>query len=347
MMEPAALRAELEARALKLGFARVGVARAEPLKREGRLLERWLELGRHGSMGWMADTAAVRADVRHGGMLPAAESVVVLVAPYGRASGTDGPAPARVARYALGRDYHNVLQKRLRKLAAWLRELGHETRAAVDSMPVFERAWAERAGVGFVGKNACLIVPGLGSHVFLAALVTGAALEPDAPMAQRCGDCVACLDACPTEALVGPGEVDGRRCISYLTIEHRGPIEPALEGAMGDWMFGCDACQDPCPFNRTSPAPEEVTAPFAPHERWQRLSAADFLTMEEGDVTEALVGSPLKRAGAESLARNAAIALGHAGDRHHLPILDQAAKDHPSTTVREAATRAATRIRQK
>ncbi len=338
-------RKEQLARAARaLGFARMGVARAEPLAEEAERLQAWLAAGRQGEMAWMERTADVRADPRHAGMLPSARSVVVLAAPYARDPAPVGPTPGRVARYARGRDYHNVLQKRARKLAALLREAGDEARVAVDTLPVLERAWAQRAGVGFVGKSCCLIVPGLGSHVLLAVLVTSAELEPDAPMRERCGSCTLCLDACPTGAFVGPYELDARRCISYLTIELRGPIPEPLRAPMGDWVFGCDACQDVCPFNRTALPPPEVTEPFAPGVRWDGLGAEDLLRMDEDAFARRFEGSPVRRPGREGMARNAAVVLGNGGDRRHLPVLREAAERDPSPVVRESARWAVGRL---
>ena len=172
------LKERLRARALSLGFHRFGVARAERLSEEGERLFAWLHAERHGVMGYMAETAEVRVDPRHPGMLPSAESVIVLATAYARRETPQGPAPGRVARYAQGRDYHNVLNKRARKLADTLRAEGYAARAGVDTLPLFERAWAQRAGLGFIGKNCCLIVPGLGSHVLLTVLVTSAELVP-------------------------------------------------------------------------------------------------------------------------------------------------------------------------
>ena len=338
------LEHDLATRARALGFVRMGVARAEELCEEGARLRAWLEAGRHGEMAWMERTAEVRNDPRHDGMLPSARSVVVLVAPYARDPSPVGPAPGRVARYARGRDYHNVLHKRLRKLVAHLRDLGHEARAAVDSMPVLERAWAQRAGVGFVGKNCCLIVPGLGSHVFLACIVTSAELAPHAPMAERCGSCTLCLDACPTRAFEGARELDARRCISYLTIEQRGAIPEPLREGVGDWAFGCDVCQDVCPFNRTALPPPELTEPFAPASRWVDHDAAAFVAIDEATFARVAEGSPIKRAGRDGMARNAAVVLGNAGGRVHLPVLERAAASDPSPVVREAAAWAIARI---
>ena len=340
------LKARLEERARQLGYAAFGVAQAKALTPESEQLRRWLEAGRHGEMGYMADTAAVRADPTHEGMLSSARSIVMLAVPYARAEAPRGAQPGRVARYAQGRDYHNLLYKRGRKLAALLRDEGHEVRVAVDSMPVFERAWAQRAGLGFIGKNCCLIIPGLGSHVLLSALVTSAELQPDTPQRERCGDCTRCLDACPTQAFLGERQMDARRCISYLTIEQRGPIDEPLRPNVGDWLFGCDACQDVCPFNATRPEPPEATLPFASDPRWTQVDCAGLLTMDEDRFREWAQGSPVKRPGRVGMARNAAVVLGNSGQRKWLPVLREAASTHDDDAVREAAAWAARTIEE-
>jgi epoxyqueuosine reductase len=338
------LKEQLRERAISLGFHRFGVARAERLTPEGERLHAWLAAERHGLMGYMAETAEVRVDPRHAGMLPSAQSVVVLATAYARSEAPRGPAPGRVARYAQGRDYHNVLGKRARKLADVLRAEGHLARAGVDTLPLFERAWAQRAGIGFIGKNCCLIVPGLGSHVLLTVIVTSAELAPDAPQKERCGSCRACLDVCPTGAFVGPRELDGRRCISYLTIEQSGPIPEPLREGVGTWLFGCDACQDVCPFNRTSPPPDGETVPFAADARWAAHEASELLTMDQPQFAAYAHGSPIQRPGRAGMARNAAIVLGNSRDRRHLPVLRQAARAHDSEVVRDAAAWAVERL---
>lgn len=335
---------ETKARARELGFARVGVARAEPLGPEGERLRAWLAAGRHGSMTWMEESSDIRVDPRHARMLPSARSVIVLVAPYAREEERVGPAPGLVARYARGRDYHNVIGRRARKLADWLRARGHTARGMTDSMPVFERAWAVRAGLGFVGKNCCLIVPGLGSHLLLATVITSAELEPDAPMTERCGSCTRCLDACPTRAFEGPRELDARRCISYLTIEHRGAIPEGLREGIGDRFLGCDVCQDVCPFSRTSPPDAALTEPFAPDPRWAEHDASSLLRMDEAGFDAFSLGSPVRRLGREGAARNAAIVLGNVGRKVHLPVLREAASRDEDEAVREAAAWALARI---
>jgi epoxyqueuosine reductase len=344
---PAPSAAAVKARASELGFARVGVARVEALEPEGATLRAWVAAGRHATMGWVESTVEVRLDPASEKLLRGARSVIALATSYAREGGDVGPAPGVVARYARGRDYHNVVGTRTKKLAAWLRARGAQSRASIDTLPVLERAWAQRAGLGFIGKNACLIVPGLGSHVLLSTVVTTAELEPDAPMAERCGSCRRCLDACPTEAFVRERELDARRCISYLTIEHEGPIDEALRPGIGDRFLGCDLCQDVCPFNRTSPPPPEVTAPFAPDPRWTTHDAAALLEMDEATFDGWSLGSPVRRPGLAGVARNAAIVLGNAGEKRHLPVLERTADAHPSATVRDAAAWAAQRLRDR
>lgn len=341
------LTARVKAEARAQGFARVGVAKAGLLEAEGRQLDAWLADGRHGEMSWMAETASVRKDPRDPRMLDHARSVIVMVAPYLRRSAYQGPPPGRIAKYALGRDYHNVLTKKSRKLARLLQEEGFAARVAVDSKPVFERAWAERAGVGFVGKNCCLIVPGIGSHVFLACVVTTAELKPDEAMDRRCGTCSLCLDACPTRAFSSARSLDARKCISYLTIEKRGPIPLEHRHALGPWLFGCDECQDVCPYNRSSSETEGTLDAFEPGARWSDVDAARLLEMGEEELRAWAEGSPVKRARREGLARNAALVLGNRGDETHLRVLDGAREHDPSDVVREAAAWACEELRRR
>jgi epoxyqueuosine reductase len=232
-------------------------------------------------------------------------------------------------------------------VARVLQEAGFVARVAVDSKPVFERAWAERAGVGFVGKNCCLIVPGVGSHAFLACVVTTAPLSPDEPMGRRCGSCTLCLDACPTRAFSGPRSLDARKCISYLTIEHRGAIPAEHRKALGPWAFGCDVCQDVCPYNQTSGAADRSLDAFEPGDRWTGVDAAMLLQMTEDGFRAWAEGSPVKRAQHEGLGRNLALVLGNRGEEIHLPVLDDARRNHPSGVVREAADWACIELRRR
>jgi len=345
MSEPSELTEKLKALALELGFTRVGVARAEPLSEDRERLSAWLSAGHHGQMAYMQDNADVRSDPTHSGMLPSARSVVVLATAYARGESLAGPAPGRIARYAQGRDYHGLLYDRTRKLRRLLQATGASVRACVDTLPALERAWAARAGVGFVGKNACVIVPGIGSHVLLSLLVTSAELEPDVPLRERCGECRICLDACPTRAFVRPKVLDARRCISYLTIEHDGPIEDELQEPIGPWLFGCDVCQDVCPYNRTPHARPTAPDAFAPRGRWTELGAEDFLHMDAACFDRYSRGSALRRAGRDSMARNAAIVLGNSRDKRFLPVLSRAAERDASEVVRQAARAAHERLR--
>lgn len=339
------LKERLAARAQELGFARFGVARAEPLEQEAPYFRAFLEQGRHGEMSYLEETAEVRLDPRHEGMIDQACSIIMLAMPYARAEGPVGPAPGRVARYAQGRDYHNAMQKRANRLAVILRGEGHSARAAVDTLPLLERAWAQRAGLGFIGKNCCLIVPGIGSYVLLAAVITTAVLEPDAPIRERCGACTLCLDACPTKAFVGPREMDARRCISYLTIEKRGAIPLEFRSQIGEWMLGCDVCQDVCPYNAAKLPDAARTERFAPHPRWQERSAEDLLRIDQADFDVYAESSAVKRPGRIGMARNAAVVLGNRGDKRHLPVLEHTAREHDSDVVRDAAGWAVEQIR--
>ncbi len=332
-----ALKAALASLASQQGFARVGVAAVTPLTADAARLHAWLGAGHHGSMAYMAETAEVRGDVTHPGLLPQARSVIVLATPYAHPQLSEGLQPGKLARYAQGRDYHALLYDRTRPLKRLLRAHGALARSCVDTMPALERAWAARAGLGFVGKNACIIVPGLGSHVLLSLVVTSAELPPDEPMQERCGSCTLCLTACPTRAFVAPRVLDARRCISYLTIEHEGPIEPALRPDIGNWLFGCDVCQDVCPYNKTKGDGAASTAAFAPRGRWSELGAEDFLRMDEQVFDQYSRQTPVRRAGRVSMARNAAIVLGNSRDKRHLPVLRWAAQHDPDAVVRETA----------
>jgi epoxyqueuosine reductase len=341
----AALSGELKALALELGFVRVGFAEASALPEDAARLQAWLDAEHHGQMAYMAETAEVRSDPRHPGMLPSARSVIVLATAYGRADALPPlPGGGRIARYAQGRDYHPVLYDRLRAIKRKLRDAGATARACVDSMPILERAWAVRAGLGFIGKNACLIVPGLGSHVLLSAVLTSAELVYDTPMRERCGNCRLCLDACPTRAFKAPRTLDARRCIAYLTIEHEGAIDTELREGIGDWIFGCDVCQDVCPYNRTEQPPPVAADPHAPRDRLRELGTEDFLRMDEAVFDRYTRGTALRRAGREGMARNAALALGNGRDKRHLPLLEQVASRDPSEIVREAASWARDRL---
>jgi epoxyqueuosine reductase len=347
-------RADLDrrvrARARALGFDAVGVARADvPLEIEHDRYRAFVDAGLHGEMGWLAEHAEVRRRLDGPDILEGARSVVCLGKRHARPpedEARDGGIVPLVARYAQGGDYHSHLKKRLRQLAKFVRTLAPdaEARALCDIEPVLERAWAARAGLGFVGKNGLVIVPGQGSYVILGEVVTNLELVPDTPITERCGSCTRCLDACPTGAFPAPFVLDARRCISYLTIEAAGAPEEALRGATGDHLFGCDVCQEVCPFNRTAAPALDRTRGFHPHPRWQETDVDAFVAMDEATWEEASLGSPLRRAGRAGLARNAALvaarrlaqgATGPAAERARRAI--ELARHHDAEPVREVA----------
>ncbi|HET8531199.1 MAG TPA: tRNA epoxyqueuosine(34) reductase QueG [Methylomirabilota bacterium] len=290
----------VKALALELGFDLVAVGPAAPPE-HGAALRRWVEAGHAGTMGYLSRRLEERLDPAR--VLPGARAAVCVALNYYQGESED-TSWRPIARYAWGRDYHDVIGPRLERLAAHLTEAaGARSRGYVDTGPVLERDLAARAGLGWIGKNTMLLHPTLGSWFFIGVLLTTADLVADAPLADRCGSCRACLDACPTGAFVAPYVLDARRCISYLTIEHRGEIDPALHRGMAGWQFGCDVCQDVCPWNRKAPTtrhPELVPDAAYP-------GAAAVSTMDDAAIREAFRGSALLRAKPAGLRRNAVI----------------------------------------
>ncbi|MCB9778228.1 MAG: tRNA epoxyqueuosine(34) reductase QueG [Alphaproteobacteria bacterium] len=333
------IRAQAEA----LGFTRVRFARASDAPGIAAY-DAFLSQGRHGSMGWMVASRGPRANP--GELLPGVRSAVVLGVDHAWPRPADpGGLTGKVASYAWGRDYHNLVGKRLRRLARDLREALPDLGVywGVDSRPLIERAWAERSGMGFIGRNCCLIVPGQGSYLFLAVLLIDVDLEPDLPRGgadRHCGSCRRCLDVCPTDAFVDSHQLDARRCISYLTIEHRGAIPEPLRAGMGRWVFGCDLCQEVCPHNHAPPpSPEPDLAPRPDH-AWLPLPA--LLQTPDDVLEQSLLGSPLRRPGAIGLKRNACVVLGNLGDVAAIPVLE--AQRHRGDLVVEHAEWALDRL---
>lgn len=293
---------QLRAYALEtLGFDLFGVAPAEPLE-GGRYLASWLALGFHGEMTYMAKSASLRADPR--ALLPGAQSVICVACTYH--DPPDGPLPpghVRVARYARRRDYHKVIRKKLLQLGRYLRDVFPETqfKVVVDSGPLLEKELAQRAGLGWIGKNTCLINRHLGSELLLGELITTLPLPPDQAETNHCGSCTACLASCPTEALRQPYQLDARRCISYLTIEHKsafGEAPPHLAG----YLFGCDLCQTCCPWNRHAPPQVNLHLPTRHHLATLRVSELGGFDPDAwAKLTE---GTPLRRLSYERLRRN-------------------------------------------
>lgn len=309
---------QVKERARELGFDLCGIARARKLD-EARF-DFWLSRGWDAGLSYMRERRAERLDPSL--LLPGAHSVIVVAASYAPGPGDPEPAPGElvVARYARGRDYHNVVLKPVRKLAAWLRSLGARVYAEVDAGAVMEKAWAQEAGLGWIGKNGCLINERLGSWLLLGALLTDAPLEPDAPHVDRCGDCAACIPACPTDAIREPRYVDSNRCIAYHTIEHRHAIPPAIAARLEGRLFGCDACQDACPWNRRAPPGTLVQL----RARTPSLRADDVLALTAASMRQRFEGTPLMRAGRDGLVRTA-IAAGRLTPQELRPLQSDAA----------------------
>jgi epoxyqueuosine reductase len=329
--------------ARRLGFDRVGFASAGACRDRPRL-DAWLAAGRHGEMRWMSRDVSRRTDPRV--LLPGARTVIVLLASYAPAEPPDSDRwNGIVSRYARGSDYHAVLGRRLRKLARFLRRGAPEARvvAAVDHRPILEKEWAERAGLGWIGKHTNLIAPDRGSWFFLAELVTDLQLPPDdGPASNRCGHCTRCLNACPTRAIVAPYVLDARRCISYLTIELKGPIPRELRPLVGEWIFGCDVCQDVCPWNRF--AVPTTDAHFSAARGRFDGDLESFLALDEATFTERFRGSPVRRAGRDGFLRNVCVALGNRHRVSSVGALVGTSRKDPSALVRGHAAWALGRI---
>jgi len=307
------LSAKIRERALALGFEKVGIVRAEALTEEAERLAQWLARGHHGEMAWMARAPERRTDPRE--LLPGARSVVAVAmnyyTPHAHAA---RPGTGKISRYAWGDDYHDVLGERLRALLAWVREEcpGAEGRVCVDAQPAMDKAWAVRAGLGWIGKHTNLITREYGSWVFLGELLLDLELEYDAGrVADHCGTCTLCIDACPTAAIVEPYVVDSNLCISHATIELRAPAEiPDAVAAHADgWLYGCDVCQDVCPWNRfEQPTPEPR---FEPRPGNVSADLGEILELTPETYAERFRRSPLKRARLPGLQRNARTLLEH------------------------------------
>jgi epoxyqueuosine reductase len=323
----------LKAQAFGLGFDLAGITRLGPAE-TSPAFERWLSDGRAGEMDYLRRGAELRRDTRS--PEPGMRSALVVALNYG---GTQPAGP--IARYARGDDYHRVMWDKLAELGRWLavdaETQGARSRAYVDTGPVLERDLARRAGLGWFGKNTNLINPRLGSCFFLGALFTDALLAADPPFeADRCGTCTRCLDACPTSAFTAPRVLDATRCISYLTIELKGAIPTALRPAIGEWLYGCDICQDVCPWNVRFSRDASVPA-LAPHPDRVAPDPAEILALDDAAWRLRFGASAMARAKRRGLARNAAVVLGNRKDPRHVPALIAARDGDPDPVVREHA----------
>lgn len=305
---------KVKQKALDVGFTSVGIAAAEPLGDEASHLEEWLRRGYHGTMKWMQRNIEKRIDP--GNIVPGAKSVIcVALNYYTPARHSGGSGIGKISRYAWGDDYHDVLTHKLKLLWEWLQSEfpGVGGRYYVDTGPVMDKVWAQRAGIGWIAKHTNVITPDHGSWVFLGELITTLELDADAPATDHCGTCTLCMEVCPTGAIVEPYVVDSNRCISYMTIEHRGPMSNDVADHLENWIYGCDICQDVCPWNGkfSLETPEKEFQPHdgnvdPPLELWSDMSQQEF--------TARFKGSPVKRAKHEGLVRNVKAAQGHPND---------------------------------
>src|SRR5438105_5777069 len=306
--------AEIKIKARALGFDACGIAAAAHHP-ELSFFREWLDRGYAGEMAYLHRSADRRSDVRH--VVPTAHTVISTAAVYqtDRPYSTEcaDPYRAQIARYAWGDDYHDVIAARLDALLAWMRDSSpepFEARAYVDTGPVQERVYAQYAGLGWIGKNTCLISPTLGSWIFLAEIICSLAIEVDAPSLDQCGTCTLCLDACPTQALEAPGVLDSTRCISYLTIELRGEIPPEHRAGTGAHVYGCDICQEVCPWNAVAPRSSDPA--WQPRTAWDRVDLRTLARRTDEELAEGLKGSAMLRPKVQGLRRNIAVAMENA-----------------------------------
>jgi epoxyqueuosine reductase len=342
-MDKARLSQRLKAQALTEGFAACGIAPADAAPETAGRLRDWLASGAHGEMAWMESRAHHRERPR--ALWPEVRSLVMLGMSYAPKEDPlrleDAADIGRISVYAQGRDYHDIVKKGLKRLARWLvaeaAKQGAEgdVKVFVDTAPVMEKPLAEAAGIGWQGKHTNLLSRDHGNWLFLGAIYTTLDLEPDAPGEDRCGSCTACQAACPTDAFPAPYRLDARRCISYLTIEHRGPIPHEFRAAMGNRIYGCDDCLAVCPWNKFAEQAEANTL-FAARAELAAPRLADLLALDDAGFRAVFSGSPIKRIGRDRMVRNCLIAAGNSGDAA-LAEPVRALLDDPDEVVREAA----------
>jgi epoxyqueuosine reductase len=334
------LEEAIRTEAARLGFAACGFTRADAADEAGLDLKRWLEAGHHGAMGWMEARAHHRVSPQ--ALWPGAKSAIALGMNYAPASDplamAAHPKIGRISVYAQGGDYHKTVKKALKALARFIvAQAKSELKVFVDTAPVMEKPLAQAAGIGWQGKHTNLVSREHGSWLFLGVILTSLELEPDtrADHGQHCGSCTRCLDACPTQAFLGPHRIDARRCISYLTIEHDGAIPEELRRAVGNRIYGCDDCLAVCPWNRFADAAAANRA-FLPRAELAAPRLSDLLSLDDAAFKEMFAGSPIKRIGRDRMIRNCLIAAGNSGDRS----LADAVKSHlndPDPVIAEAA----------
>ncbi|MBW0143719.1 tRNA epoxyqueuosine(34) reductase QueG [Sphingomicrobium clamense] len=344
----ASLKSAIGAKAEELGFCAWGIADADAAPQAADGLAEWLSEGRHGEMGWMEERKEQRA--RPKSLWPETKSVIALGMSYAPAQDpmrlADRPTKGRISVYAQGADYHKVVKKKLKAMARWLvEETGCELKVFVDTAPVMEKPLSAAAGVGWQGKHTNLLNRTHGSWLFLGVIYTDLALEPDAPASEHCGSCTACIDACPTGAITGPGRIDARKCISYLTIEHHGPIPEEYREQLGNHIYGCDDCLAVCPWNSFADA-AQANKQFHPRAELAAPSIADLLALDDAGFRALFAGSPIKRIGRDRMVRNCLIAAGNSGEKSMIAHVEPHLAD-PDPVVADAARWAMSRLRER
>lgn len=347
-VDPVDLKAALLTEARAAGFARMGICRPSAVPELAARLAAFLGEGRHGQMGWMAERAAWRGDPT--ALWPQARSVVMLAEPYTPATDPLAVLARRdrgaISVYAQNRDYHDLVKARLKRVGRWLiaQAPGAEIKVFVDTAPVMEKPLAAAAGLGWQGKHTNLLSRELGNWFFLGAIFTTLELPVDAPGVERCGSCTACLEICPTAAFPAPYQLDARRCISYLTIEHDGPVDPELRARMGNRIYGCDDCLAVCPWNKFAVAATEMRYAARPELSAPKL--AELAVLDDAGFRALFSGSPIKRIGRNRFVRNVLYAIGNSADPGLMNAAQACAAD-ADPVVREAAQWAVARLRHR
>ncbi|MDB4213883.1 tRNA epoxyqueuosine(34) reductase QueG [Octadecabacter sp.] len=338
------LKERLRAKSLEEGFAGFGVCRPDAVPELPERLQKFVDEGRHGQMGWMAERMAWRSDPRS--LWPEAKSVVMLAEPYmpehDPLAVLEQRDRAAISVYAQNRDYHDVVKKRLKRVGRWLVDQADcEIKVFVDTAPVMEKPLAAAAGLGWQGKHTNLLSRELGNWFFLGAIFTTAALEPDVAGIENCGSCTACLDVCPTDAFPAPFQLDARRCISYLTIEHKGPVPLDLRAKMGNRIYGCDDCLAVCPWNKFAAEAREIK--YAARADLLAPPLRELAVLDDAAFRAMFSGSPIKRIGRDRFVRNVLYAIGNSGDGM-LKNVATGLVDDPSLEVADAAQWAVQRL---
>ena len=341
------LKHRLQAQAQAEGFARMGICRPDATPQTAERLRAFLEAGHHGQMGWMAEREAWRGSAA--ALWPEARSVIMLAEVYtpegDPMAGLLQPDRGVISVYAQGKDYHDLVKRRLKRLGRWLLDQAArssqdcEIKVFVDTAPVMEKPLAQAAGLGWQGKHTNLLSRDLGSWFFLGAIFTTLDLPPDMPEVSHCGSCTACLDACPTRAFPAPYQLDARRCISYLTIEHKGPVDEALRGLMGNRIYGCDDCLAACPWNKFAVAAQEIGY----QQKVGLPELTELAALDDAAFRIRFAGSPIKRIGRDRMVRNVLYAIGNSGQPALAPVAARLTED-PDPAVADAASWALSRL---